>query len=352
MLVAGLLLALRFHRDRVLFALIVLAAAEPALRLGPPTPHLLPHAVAFLLPLNLAALSLWGDRGAFSSAGAIRLGALAAQVLLVFALLAPAEAGTADLLGTHVFPWVTGWTAVPDLALLLFGVAALALTIQTMLQQHPLPRAFLWALIATFIALQIPEHSATHLATAGLVLIVGVVEASYHLAYRDALTGLPGRRALDETLDRLDGRFSVAMVDVDRFKEFNDRHGHDVGDQVLKLVATTLNGVTGGGRAFRYGGEEFAVVFARLTADEALPRMEELRQSVESTTFVMRAPDRPRKRDKAPRTSGKQGPTLSVTVSIGLAERTDDRQKPSEVIEAADKALYRAKRGGRNRVAR
>ena len=67
-------------------------------------------------------------------------------------------------------------------------------------------------------------------------------------------------------------RYVLAMADVDHFKSFNDTHGHDTGDQVLKLVAARLAQVKGGGRAFRYGGEEFTVLFPDRTLDEALPR--------------------------------------------------------------------------------
>src|SRR5207302_1408861 len=90
-------------------------------------------------------------------------------------------------------------------------------------------------------------------------LTAALVEASYHMAYQDSLTGLPARRALNEALLRLGGHYSVAMIDVDHFKRINDRHGHDVGDQVLRIIAAKLAQVPGGGKAYRYGGEEFAV---------------------------------------------------------------------------------------------
>ena len=81
------------------------------------------------------------------------------------------------------------------------------------------------------------------------------------MAYDDELTGLPARRALNEALTRLRGVYTVAMVDIDHFKRFNDEHGHDVGDQLLRMVGARVGEVRGGGRAFRYGGEEFAVLF-------------------------------------------------------------------------------------------
>src|SRR5439155_1053185 len=102
-----------------------------------------------------------------------------------------------------------------------------------------------WALIPTFLGLSTvrpgnPGFSTFYLATAALILIVAVAEASYHMAYQDSLTGLPARRALNEALLRLGGQYTVAMLDVDHFKRINDHHGHDVGDQVLKMIAAKL----------------------------------------------------------------------------------------------------------------
>jgi len=143
-------------------------------------------------------------------------------------------------------------------------------------------------------------------------------------------------------------------VDVDHFKQFNDTHGHDIGDQVLKLVATRLSGVEGGGTSYRYGGEEFCVLFADLTLEQALPHLERLREEIERYKMAVRGGDRPRdkgtgSRLRATRASEK---TLSVTVSIGAADRNDTLIGPSLVIRAADEALYRAKHAGRNRVMR
>src|SRR5207244_5445715 len=97
------------------------------------------------------------------------------------------------------------------------------------------------------------------------------------------------RRALNEALLRLGGHYTLAMADVDHFKNINDRHGHDVGDQVLKMVAAKLALVGGSGRAFRYGGEEFAVLFPGKSAEECLPELESRRRSGEETGFILRS---------------------------------------------------------------
>ena len=180
--------------------------------------------------------------------------------------------------------------------------------------------------------------------------MVAAVESAYALAYHDELTGLPGRRAFNEALLRVGDTYTVAVVDVDHFKKFNDTHGHDVGDQVLRMVATRLGGVGGGGRAFRYGGEEFVVLFPGKTVDESAPHLEALRASVADATFTLRGPNRPKRKPKSPRAPRGAVRRLSVTVSIGAAAARA-MMAPEAVVKAADQALYRAKEGGRNRVA-
>ena len=188
---------------------------------------------------------------------------------------------------------------------------------------------------------------------AGLVLVVGVVQLSYGMAYLDGLTGLPGRRALEEELDRLGGgRYSLAMLDVDHFKKFNDRYGHEVGDQVLKLVAARMGEVGGRGKSYRYGGEEFTVVFAGRTVDEAIPHLETLRERIAESSLTIRNIKRPKQKPQKPVKRKKPGRQVSVTISIGVAGPTEKQPTSREVLKAADKALYRAKRAGRNKVRR
>ena len=172
------------------------------------------------------------------------------------------------------------------------------------------------------------------------------------------MTSLPGRRALNERLGALDGTFTVAMIDIDHFKAFNDSWGHDVGDQVLKLVASRLRRVGGGGTAYRYGGEEFTIIFAASRASNVMHHLEDLRKDIENYKVTLR--DRSQPKDAV---RGTPGPSvagankwtsqwISVTVSIGVGERTDRAHLPERALEAADQALYRAKAQGRNRVSR
>jgi len=160
---------------------------------------------------------------------------------------------------------------------------------------------------------------------------------------------LPARRALKEALLKLGSRYTVAMIDIDYFKKFNDRYGHDVGDQVLQMVASKLVKVGRGGKAFRYGGEEFVLIFPGSLMD-VIPHVERVRKTIESSEFILRGPKRPRKKPEKPETTEEFLEKVSVTVSIGVAERDDYYRTPREVVKAADEAMYRAKNSGRNRI--
>lgn len=171
---------------------------------------------------------------------------------------------------------------------------------------------------------------------------------SYFLAYRDELTSLPSRRALNQLALSLGRKYTLAMLDIDHFKKFNDTYGHDIGDQVLKLVASKLAQVKGAGKVFRYGGEEFTIVFPGKNIEHAKPALEAVRQAVEDYKIVIRQAQRKTKQARTASKS-KQVKTVSVTISIGVAERPS-KLSFEETLKLADQALYRAKKSGRNNV--
>ena len=355
----GLLLALRFQRSRLVFALLLLALVEWGLdgaaqgAMG----RFVFEAAATLLPLNLAAVAVMEERGTFTRTGLVRLGALLAQAAGIAAVVRYAPARAVALTGHELLPasWFA-WTPLGQLTVLAFLAAAALIGVAIAFQASPTGRAFLWALVAAFLALHFGDRSGAttiYASTAGLILVVSVIEASYLMAYQDGLTGLPARRALTEALLRLDGQFAIAMVDVDHFKKLNDRYGHDVGDQVLRMVASRLATVSGGGRAFRFGGEEFAVLFRGKSVADCVPELERLRRAVEQSRFTLRRRLRPRRKPAKGKTGAGTGggrQQITVTVSIGAAEPNGRHNSPEEVVEAADRALYRAKGAGRNRV--
>ena len=357
----GTFLGWRFHR--IWFAFAILAIFLPnwlflpdvAKHVGPGNVRLLFHATALLLPLNLGILSFASVREKGPMASRIQLGVgLILFQLLVFAicLYQPARRNSflEHLLAGGGF---VEWTPIARLGLLAFGLAFLLLAIRFVRHPSPIDSGFLWALIAIFLALhlkKIGDISSFYLSTAGLILIISLIETSYSLAYHDELTGLPGRRALNEALHRLGDSYTVAMVDVDHFKKFNDQYGHVVGDQVLRMVAANLERLVSGAKAFRYGGEEFLLLFPGKSVSNAIPSLEALRKAIATSDFTLRGKGRPRKKPEPLKPAGNPRKKISITVSIGIAERDTRQTQPDQVIQAADRALYGAKEGGRNRL--
>jgi len=352
---AALLLGWRFNRSRLVFSIALLALTEYLLLKGVDNPRdrVFFLALTFLLPINLALVALLPERGTLTTAGLVRWVLLGVQALAVVFIAQAFPDKALKFLTTHIVParW-TAWTPVQQPAIIAFiGIAVLLILAWLREPQSPV-RGYFYAFLAVFAALSWPAAGPGQeiwLGTSGLILVIAVIEASYLMAYRDGLTELPGRRALNEALPRLSGQFSVAMVDVDHFKRFNDTYGHDAGDHVLRLVAARLAQAPGGGTAYRYGGEEFAVVFPGKGQDECLPHLEELREMVETHRFTMRRRFRPRVKPKNDK-ERKSRQAIMITVSIGVAERNHRHTSPDQVIQAADKALYRAKEAGRNRV--
>jgi diguanylate cyclase (GGDEF)-like protein len=356
----GLFLGWYFHRGRIVFITLVLAAADWALELAlggsgrAATRTIVFQSVALLLPLNLAVYGSVAERGILNKRTLLLLAPLPLQGLAVWELCLAGLKGPAAWLSSRVVGWsVSQWTPLTQPALLAF---ALALGLQIMRwgrTRHPMEGAVLWAMVAAVVALQGTRFGwdpSQFLATAGLILVVGLLQTSYRMAYHDELTGLPGRRALNEALLRQGSRYAVALVDIDHFKKFNDTYGHDVGDQVLRMVASKLAQVSGGGEAFRYGGEEFCVLFPGGSVQDARVHLEALRKTVEGSGFVLRGRGRPRKKPSNPAPARGPRREVTVTISIGVAERNGRHADPNQVIKAADQALYRAKEEGRNRV--
>ncbi len=354
----GLFLGWFFDRSRIVFSILTLALAGAALvsapSYGATTNKIVFNAVALLLPLNLLTYSVLTERGIFTPRGLARLAPLPLQVLLVWWLCQPGQRVWAVWLDFQLLgPSPTQWISLPQPAALLFGVAIAIQVVRFALYRNAFESGILWALGTTIVALTWDRSgwlSTSYLATAGLILLVALLESWYRMAYHDDLTGLPGRRALNEALLRLSGQYTIAMVDVDHFKKFNDQYGHHVGDQVLRMVASRLGEAPGGGKAFRYGGEEFAMLFPGKSLEDSFPYLEVVRKMVESSPFSLRGRGRPRKKPAKPKQRGSAKKEASVTISIGAAERDGRKDDPTKVITAADKALYRAKEGGRNQV--
>jgi len=372
---AGILLAWRFHSSRVFFGLVTLflthrtllffSAGRPV-HSGPGRIAL--EAIALLLPINFVMLSWFRELGLTVAAIFPRLGVLFIQSVFVAVICRPSETTAPSFLHPQLIAaQLFHWTRLPQIGWLAFAAALIVLFFRFLLYRKPVESGLLWSLLAAFAALEaggIGAIATAYIATGALILTGSIIENSYVLAYHDELTSLPGRRAFNDALLRLKDPYTIAAVDIDHFKAFNDNYGHETGDEVLRMVAAKLARVGGGGLAFRVGGEEFSILFPGERMKEALPHLETLRLEIESSSFRVRklhdrrrAPHpgldrrKPSRRKSSqlrsvPRSSG----DLSVTVSIGVADPSGRNLEIEQVIQAADKALYRAKKAGRNRV--
>jgi diguanylate cyclase (GGDEF)-like protein len=354
---AGVLLGWRFKRHQLVVALAVLFAAERAIAffpvVGPSAPGggIVFAAVGLLLPLNLAAIAWLSERTMSTWQGRLVEGAILIQPLAIALLLRPELSAVAQTLEQEIVIGRVRVTRIPALALVAFVVAIALTGLRFVVRRTVIQASLAWALLAALLGLHGDGAASTvYLATGGLVLIVSLIETSHRMAFSDELTGLPSRRALTDALMRLPDLYTVAMIDIDHFKKLNDEYGHAAGDQVLRMIGSTLTRTEGGGRPFRYGGEEFAVLFPGKSVDEALPYVEELRETIEASSFTLRGRDRPKVRPEKPVRSSGGRRKLAITVSIGVAEPDEIGGDPDDVIRAADQALYEAKRTGRNRV--
>ena len=358
-----------FNRGRALIALVSLLAAFAgysfALEFGAAgfAARAVYTAIAILVPLNFLLALVFPERGVSHHFNYRWLMLAVAEILFVAWI---ASAGRSSVSGTFwqdlLQHWLLRSPPTPLLGRLLVAAAFIAAAARAWprppaTETRPLDIGQAGALVAFFIACEwedAPGAFGAFMAAAGAILLVSLLQESHRLAFRDELTGLPSRRALDERLHGLGPVHAIAMLDVDHFKKFNDTHGHDIGDQVLRLVGSRLAQGAGVGTAYRYGGEEFCVLFPGLSLAEALPQVEKIRADIAAYQMAVRSDDRPENPVAGTRLRHPHLPetTLSVTVSIGVAEPQGQHTAPAEVLRAADQALYRAKEAGRNRVSR
>jgi len=356
----GIILGWRFHRSRLSYVIFILFLSERSLfyfgadgpfSLGYDDIILLCNTV--LLTMNIALFYLVKERGIFNLGGIARIIFIIIQPGVIFLLLR---------MQPDIFQYLTyQFVQHPQLenlplsqpALLINTVIILIFFLGSLFGKGPIIRGFFWALVAAmlaFVAKSLGESLTLYYTAAGLIIILAVIETAYAMAFQDELTGLPARRALNTTLQGLGRRYTIAMLDIDFFKKFNDRFGHDVGDQVLCMVASHLERVGGGGKPFRYGGEEFTIIFPGKVKEETIFHLEKLRESIEAAQFALRGKNRPKKPPRKMKKAKAQPKTVSVTISIGAAQPENSRSKPHSVMKSADQALYRAKKRGRNCV--
>jgi diguanylate cyclase (GGDEF)-like protein len=349
-LAAALLISWYYDQSRLLCVASVVVGTVWIVQQLPTAANSAKFAAVLLLPVNFVLFASVRERGVMSFEGFLKIGAVMAQAFGL-AWLGRTNHQTLEALlgwGHRAVEWM--WLPIP--AIVSFGIAGMSLAVLFLVRRSSVEPGLLWALAAMFLGMNqmmMPDALLLYAGTASLMLVFAVLEHGYDIAYRDELTGLPGRRAFNHIMEQLGGTYTLAMCDVDNFKKHNDTYGHETGDQILRMVAAKLSQVGGGGRAFRYGGEEFLLVFRGLSAREAEPFVDAICRNIASTGFVVRGKDRPPKRplEVRPRRNLTR---IQITVSAGVAGRSPRHSSPELVLDAADAALYRAKEAGRNRV--
>lgn len=346
------LLALHFNRGRVmaLMALLVLVYAGWGVL---PQAHLV-SLLTVWLPINVALIALLPERGLFALTG---YGLLVVELLfagLAWWLLAQPDLVFWRQLEAPLLASLPYQLPLTQKALVLNLLCFPILVWRGVFSRSAFEGTLLLAWVALLLLLWQPHGPTMRIlvfALVALLVLVSLLQDSHRMAYRDELTGLLGRRALNEALLGLGRRYVIAMLDVDHFKKFNDTYGHEAGDQVLKMVAVKMQQLGGGSRAYRYGGEEFAVIFPRRALLQSKPHLEVLRAAIANYSMTLRGPKRPASKSEGAKRRGTgKGRSVRVTISIGACERGGAHKTSEQVMQEADRLLYQAKRKGRNCV--
>lgn len=355
----GSAIALKFNRNREFFTLIILTLCFIAINyiqanIGKAAAKDIYSIICLLIPINILIFSFLKERGVLTLWGLIRIGFIIFQLLFSYWVINPERRDILDMLNKSILPAkLSSITSMPESALIAFFITFIILVIRHIFYKSSQDIYFAGVLFALFFVLHDYENQILHpifLTTSGIILIISIIQYSYSIAFYDELTGLPSRRALKQEMMKLGVNYSIAMLDIDFFKKFNDTYGHDTGDQVLKLVASIIKDVNGGGKSFRYGGEEFTILFPGKAVNDVLPHLEELREKIAKRGFAIRGKDRPKKKPKSRTKSSNASKLIHITVSIGAAQKNENCKTPDAVLKSADKALYRAKKKGRNCV--
>ncbi len=362
LLIAGIL-AYRFNQSKIFYLSLVLLLIQlttegiiyPRYSYISTQLNLIYSLIGILLPFNILIYCFVKERGIFSRWGLFKLFFIIGQFLGAAWIVFSARPAILSIIYTQLLPGNFQFLAgIAQISLLVMCISILAILLQLRFTNTYFNTTAIGIIlsIALLINFQdLPLAGPIFMSCAALLMIIYIIQNSYSMAYLDELTEIPGRRALREEMMKLSGNYAVAMVDIDFFKKFNDKYGHDVGDEVLRMVASKLSRVTGGGKAFRYGGEEFVIIFSGKKLGDVLPHLDKLRENIAQADFSIRGQDRPKKKPEKIKPAQPVKKT-SVTVSIGAAEKSHARDKAAEVLTAADKALYRAKKTGRNRVSK
>lgn len=304
--------------------------------------------------LGFLLIGILQERGLFCFYGVSKVLIIVVFLCISYYLVATFSVELRASLDTSIINFdISPLIKLNDFSFLISIVSVIFVTLITLLFfSSTIEKSQIWVLPSLLIPAYFFQNQHSFVlfcALSAALIILALIKDAYTMSYIDTLTGIPGRRAMEEAFLKLGSTYCIAMADIDFFKKFNDKYGHDVGDDVLKLVAEQLKEVKGGGKAFRYGGEEFTIIFPNKTSQEALPYLEEVRESIANRGFTIRDEKRPEKIPEI-KVKPKKANIVKLTISIGVASTTKNKKSPKDVLKMSDNALYKAKEAGRNCV--
>lgn len=293
---------------------------------------------SLLYPLHLLIFLSLKERGLFSIWGIIKIAFFIFEIAVVLYFIYYPNVDLLALLKIKLF--AVSFYPLKDLSIAIGIFVTFVMSILVMFNRYLIYNSSFLIIILTFYAgfyfLKISHANELSLLAIGVIIFALLIRESYNLAFYDELTSLPGRRALVEDMAKLGIKYSLSMIDIDHFKKFNDTYGHDTGDEVLKMVAMKLAKVSGGGKAYRYGGEEFVLLFPSKEVDDAFLHTDILRDVIAKSPFNVR--------------NKESSKVIYINISSGVVQKNSKDKDPFAVMKRADNALYKAKKAGRNIV--
>ena len=293
---------------------------------------------SMLYPLHLLLFLSLKERGLFSIWGILKIAFFVIETAIVLYLVVYPNADFIALLKMKLF--VTSFYPLEDISIIIAILVLFIMVALLLFNRYLLYNSSFLVIAVTFYLgfyfVKTPYAKELSLLAIGVIIFILLIRESYRLAFYDELTSLPGRRALVEDMAKLGMKYSLAMIDIDHFKKFNDTYGHDTGDEVLKMVASKLSEVGGGGKAYRYGGEEFVLLFPSREVDESYKHTDILRETIAKSPFIVR--------------NKQNSKTIYINISSGIVQKNSQDKDPFAVMKRADNALYKAKKAGRNQV--
>ena len=293
---------------------------------------------SMLYPLHLLLFLSLKERGLFSIWGILKIAFFVVEIAVILYLVIYPNADFIALLKMKLF--VISFYPLEDISIIIATLVLFIMVALVLFNRYLLYNSSFLVIAVTFYMgfyfVKTPYAKELSLLAIGVIIFILLIRESYRLAFYDELTSLPGRRALVEDMAKLGMKYSLAMIDIDHFKKFNDTYGHDTGDEVLKMVASKLAEVGGGGKAYRYGGEEFVLLFPSREVDESYKHTDVLRETIAKSPFIVR--------------NKQSSKTIYINISSGIVQKNSQDRDPFAVMKRADNALYKAKKAGRNQV--